>query len=34
MQELLKRREQIDTILIETSGLALPKPLSSSVPVA
>jgi cobalamin biosynthesis protein CobW len=27
MQELLKRREQIDTILIETSGLALPKPL-------
>jgi len=27
MQELLKRREQIDTIVIETSGLALPKPL-------
>jgi cobalamin biosynthesis protein CobW len=27
MQELLKRREQIDCILIETSGLALPKPL-------
>lgn len=27
MQELLKRREQIDHILIETSGLALPKPL-------
>mgnify|MGYP005837557809 CR=1 FL=1 len=27
MQELLKRREQIDSILIETSGLALPKPL-------
>lgn len=27
MQELLKRRDKIDTILIETSGLALPKPL-------
>ncbi|BAZ03554.1 cobalamin biosynthesis protein CobW [Calothrix sp. NIES-3974] len=27
MQQLLKRREQIDSILIETSGLALPKPL-------
>ncbi|MBF2073135.1 MAG: cobalamin biosynthesis protein CobW [Synechococcales cyanobacterium C42_A2020_086] len=27
MQELLKRRDQIDAILIETSGLALPKPL-------
>jgi cobalamin biosynthesis protein CobW len=27
MQELLKRRDQIDCILIETSGLALPKPL-------
>lgn len=27
MQELLKRREEIDCILIETSGLALPKPL-------
>jgi cobalamin biosynthesis protein CobW len=27
MQELLKRRESIDCILIETSGLALPKPL-------
>lgn len=27
MQELLKRREQIDCLLIETSGLALPKPL-------
>ncbi|MGD2182409.1 cobalamin biosynthesis protein CobW [Lusitaniella coriacea] len=27
IQELLKRREQIDCILIETSGLALPKPL-------
>lgn len=27
MQQLLKRREQIDCILIETSGLALPKPL-------
>lgn len=27
MQELLKRREDIDHILIETSGLALPKPL-------
>ncbi|NJO42736.1 MAG: cobalamin biosynthesis protein CobW [Cyanobacteria bacterium CRU_2_1] len=27
MQELLKRREHIDCILIETSGLALPKPL-------
>jgi cobalamin biosynthesis protein CobW len=27
MQELLKRREQIDCMLIETSGLALPKPL-------
>ncbi|MXW47930.1 MAG: cobalamin biosynthesis protein CobW, partial [Gammaproteobacteria bacterium] len=27
MQELIKRRDQIDHILIETSGLALPKPL-------
>lgn len=27
MQDLLKRREQIDCIVIETSGLALPKPL-------
>ena len=27
MQELLKRRESLDSILIETSGLALPKPL-------
>jgi len=27
MQELLKRRDLIDCILIETSGLALPKPL-------
>jgi cobalamin biosynthesis protein CobW len=27
MQELLKRRSEIDCILIETSGLALPKPL-------
>lgn len=27
MQELLKRRDRIDSILIETSGLALPKPL-------
>jgi cobalamin biosynthesis protein CobW len=27
MQELLKRREHIDCLLIETSGLALPKPL-------
>lgn len=27
MQELLKRRDQLDCILIETSGLALPKPL-------
>ncbi len=27
MQELLKRRDRIDCILIETSGLALPKPL-------
>jgi cobalamin biosynthesis protein CobW len=27
MLELLQRREQIDCILIETSGLALPKPL-------
>jgi cobalamin biosynthesis protein CobW len=27
MQELLKRRENIDCIVIETSGLALPKPL-------
>ncbi|NEQ42525.1 MAG: cobalamin biosynthesis protein CobW [Leptolyngbya sp. SIOISBB] len=27
MQELLKRREEIDCIVIETSGLALPKPL-------
>lgn len=27
MQELLKRRDDIDHILIETSGLALPKPL-------
>ncbi|MGF1603658.1 MAG: cobalamin biosynthesis protein CobW [Thermosynechococcaceae cyanobacterium] len=27
MQELLKRRDQIDCIVVETSGLALPKPL-------
>jgi cobalamin biosynthesis protein CobW len=27
MQKLLKRRDSIDSILIETSGLALPKPL-------
>ena len=27
MQELIKRRDSIDCILIETSGLALPKPL-------
>lgn len=27
MQELIKRRHQIDCIVIETSGLALPKPL-------
>jgi len=27
MQELLKRRDSIDSIVIETSGLALPKPL-------
>ncbi len=27
MQELIERRDQIDHILIETSGLALPKPL-------
>jgi len=27
MQELLKRKDSIDCILIETSGLALPKPL-------
>ena len=27
MQELLKRRDKIDSLLIETSGLALPKPL-------
>ena len=27
MQELLKRRDNIDCLLIETSGLALPKPL-------
>lgn len=27
MQELLKKRDRIDAILIETSGLALPKPL-------
>lgn len=27
MQQLLKRREQIDCMLVETSGLALPKPL-------
>ncbi|MEO0374988.1 MAG: GTP-binding protein, partial [Cyanobacteria bacterium P01_A01_bin.17] len=27
MQELLQRREDIDCIVIETSGLALPKPL-------
>jgi cobalamin biosynthesis protein CobW len=27
MQELLKRRDRIDCLLIETSGLALPKPL-------
>ena len=27
MQELLKRRDRIDCLLVETSGLALPKPL-------
>jgi cobalamin biosynthesis protein CobW len=27
MQQLIKRRDQIDCIVIETSGLALPKPL-------
>ena len=27
MQELLQRRDDIDSLLIETSGLALPKPL-------
>jgi cobalamin biosynthesis protein CobW len=27
MQELLKRRDRIDNIVVETSGLALPKPL-------
>ncbi|NET53635.1 MAG: cobalamin biosynthesis protein CobW, partial [Merismopedia sp. SIO2A8] len=27
MQKLLQRREQIDCMLVETSGLALPKPL-------
>ncbi|NES69670.1 MAG: cobalamin biosynthesis protein CobW [Okeania sp. SIO2D1] len=27
MQQLLQRREQIDCLLVETSGLALPKPL-------
>ena len=27
MQELIQRRDQIDSIVIETSGLALPKPL-------
>lgn len=27
MQELLKRRDEIDCIVVETSGLALPKPL-------
>jgi len=27
MQQLLQRRDQIDSIVIETSGLALPKPL-------
>ncbi|MGB7444647.1 MAG: cobalamin biosynthesis protein CobW [Coleofasciculaceae cyanobacterium] len=27
MQQLLKRREQIDCMVVETSGLALPKPL-------
>lgn len=27
MQELLKRKDKLDSILIETSGLALPKPL-------
>ncbi len=27
MQELLKRRDNLDAIIIETSGLALPKPL-------
>lgn len=27
MQELIKRRDRIDCILVETSGLALPKPL-------
>lgn len=27
MQELIKRRDQLDCVVIETSGLALPKPL-------
>ena len=27
MEKLVERRDQIDHILIETSGLALPKPL-------
>ncbi|MGB6166412.1 MAG: GTP-binding protein, partial [Geitlerinemataceae cyanobacterium] len=27
MQELLKRQDRLDSIVIETSGLALPKPL-------
>ncbi|MEF1435464.1 GTP-binding protein, partial [Neisseria gonorrhoeae] len=27
MEKLVERREQIDHVLIETSGLALPKPL-------
>ncbi len=27
MRELIKRRDSIDYIIIETSGLALPKPL-------
>jgi cobalamin biosynthesis protein CobW len=30
MQELIKRRDRIDCIVIETSGLALPKPLVQS----
>jgi cobalamin biosynthesis protein CobW len=30
MQELIKRRDRIDCILVETSGLALPKPLIQS----
>ena len=34
MLELLKRRDQLDCILVETSGLALPKPADQSLPLA